>query len=93
MPPTPVDESAIRDRILRILTDILGYRPDPQTEQLADLDSLQVLELLVSLEEEFDIDSDYIIETRPDWWSSLSELVASIGSLLGPPPAQTTTQA
>ncbi|WP_329213985.1 phosphopantetheine-binding protein [Streptomyces sp. NBC_00683] len=81
MPTTPVEQLAVRERVLAVLERILGYQLDPATEQLTDLDSLQVLELLVSLEEEFDIDSDRIIESQPDWWASLSTLVASISAL------------
>lgn len=89
MSDASLGEADIRERILNVLTNILGYRPDERTEKMVDLDSLQVLELLVSLEEEFDIDSDQIIETRPDWWTSLSELVTSIASLVHAPPAPT----
>ncbi|MFE6040539.1 phosphopantetheine-binding protein [Streptomyces sp. NPDC056452] len=81
MSTTPVEQLAVRERVLAVLERILGYRLDPATEHLTDLDSLQVLELLVSLEEEFDIDSDRIIESQPDWWASLGTLVASISAL------------
>jgi acyl carrier protein len=77
-----VEQYAVRERVVAVLERILGYRLDPDAEQLSDLDSLQVLELLVSLEEEFDIDSDRIIESRPDWWSSLSTLADSVSRLL-----------
>ncbi len=93
MVDVPIDESAIRRRLLDVLNEILGYRPDPEMDQLTDLDSLQVLELLVSLEEEFEVDSDLIIGTRTDWWSSLSGLVTSIGSLLPQSSAETAAQA
>ncbi|MFK3978769.1 phosphopantetheine-binding protein [Micromonospora sp. NPDC050397] len=75
------DEGEIRTRTLEVLTKVLGYRPDPELDDLRGLDSLQVLELLVSLEEEFGIDSDRIIEARPDWWVSLNDLVQIISAL------------
>jgi acyl carrier protein len=81
MSTTPVEQQAVRVRILAVLERVVGYQLDPDVEQLTDLDSLQVLELLVSLEEEFDIDSDRIIESKPDWWTSLSGLVESTSRL------------
>jgi acyl carrier protein len=82
----------IRQRVLAVLENVLGYSLDPDTKRLDDLDSLQVLELLVSLEEEFDIDSDKIIEAHPDWWTSLDDLVAALTSLIGEGSAETTTR-
>jgi acyl carrier protein len=73
----------IRARVLDAVAQVLGYPLDPETRNLSDLNSLQILELLVLLEEEFDIDSDEIIEARPEWWISLDEIVASIAVLSG----------
>ncbi|MEV0456638.1 acyl carrier protein [Catellatospora methionotrophica] len=82
---TPITgEQAIRDRIRAVVERILGHPLEPGADELTDLDSLQVLELMVSLEEEFDIDSDRIIETQTDWWTSLDGLVASVGRLSDP---------
>jgi acyl carrier protein len=82
MAESPTDQHVIRERVLAAVGQILGYQPDPETTHLKDLDSLQVLEFLVLLEEEFDIDSDKIVET-PDWWISIDELVTSIKTLIG----------
>ncbi len=71
----------IRDRIVRVLQDVVGYEIPPGTDHVDNLDSLHVLEFLVSLEEEFDIDSDKIIEARTDWWWSIDELTRSIADL------------
>lgn len=68
----------VRTRVLGLLEDVQGFAPDPAQDELTGLDSLQVLELLVSLEEEFNIDSDLIIAARPDWWSSVSTLVDAV---------------
>lgn len=73
--------NAIRDRIVRVLQEIVGYEIPPRTDRVDKLDSLHVLEFLVSLEEEFDIDSDKIIEARTDWWVSIDELTRSIAEL------------
>ena len=75
------DDHGVRERVLATLERILGYALDPAAANLVDLDSLQILELLVSLEEEFDVDSDKIIESAAEWWTSLDQLVATIGSL------------
>jgi acyl carrier protein len=75
---TSIEQEAAREHVLAILERVIGYEIDPRVDQLPNLDSLQVLELLVSLEEEFDIDSDQIIESRQDWWISLSGLVESV---------------
>jgi acyl carrier protein len=72
---------AIRDRIVQVLQSVIGYEIPPGTDQVDNVDSLQVLEFLVSLEEEFDIDSDKIIEARTDWWLSIDELARSIADL------------
>jgi acyl carrier protein len=83
MPEEVINEAEIRERILKVLEEVRGFAIEPREEDLSDIDSLQVLELLVSLEEEFDIDSDLIIASRPDWWSSLAALTQSIGSSVG----------
>ncbi|GAA2909511.1 hypothetical protein Acy02nite_89090 [Actinoplanes cyaneus] len=81
MATTPLDQTATRERVLTVVERVLGYPLAPGAEQLTELDSLQVLELLVSLEEEFDIDSEKIIETEPNWWTSLDGLVESVSRL------------
>ncbi|MGW3950442.1 hypothetical protein ACWEKM_05660 [Streptomyces sp. NPDC004752] len=86
----PVDEHGIRERILAVVEQIIGHAPEPGIKHLNDLDSLQVLELLVSLEEEFDIDSDRIMETSSDWWKSVDDLVTSIRALTDRAPAEGT---
>jgi acyl carrier protein len=78
---TITNESEIRAGVLKVLQRILGYPPEPDIEDLRHLDSLQVLELLVSLEDEFDVDSDLIIGARSDWWESLTGLVQIIQAL------------
>ncbi|MGY5060713.1 phosphopantetheine-binding protein [Streptomyces sp. 900105755] len=69
-------------RLRALLGQVLGYPLDPEIRNLQDLDSLQILELIVLLEEEFDIDSDKITESEPGWWSSVDDLVASIRTLM-----------
>jgi acyl carrier protein len=87
-----VDQDDIRRRVLAVLEKILGFKPDPDTEQLSNLDSLQVLEFLVSLEEEFDVDSDAIIESHEAWWTSLDGLVATIATLTRTTRSEATAQ-
>ncbi|KAB8161725.1 hypothetical protein FH609_020785 [Streptomyces sp. 3MP-14] len=81
MADRPTEENNVRERVLAVVENILGYPPDAEKDDLSGLDSLQVLELLVLLEEEFDIDSDEIVEAQLDWWTSLNGLVSSITSL------------
>ena len=81
MPTSSDEHSAVRERVVSVLERILGYEFDNDADQLTELDSLQVLELLVSLEEEFDIDSDQIIESRPDWWVSIDHLVDLVSKM------------
>lgn len=88
----PVNAHDIRTRLLAVIERIIGYAPEPGIKHLNDLDSLQVLELLVSLEEEFDIDSDRIMETSSDWWRSIDDLVVTIDSLADRAPAEGTKQ-
>lgn len=78
VPGNTPDEVEIRQRILNILESILGYQPEADGEDLQGLDSLQILELLVTLEDELDVDSDRIIESRPGWWETLDGLVEII---------------
>ncbi len=82
MSTTPTEQQVLRERILAILWQVVGYEMDPSVEELTDLDSLQVLELLVSLEEEFDVDAESIIESGLDWWTSLSGLVEAVTTLI-----------
>jgi acyl carrier protein len=84
----PVNRESVRRRVLGVVQKVLGYQPEADVRELNDIDSLQILELLVSLEEEFDIDSDRILESRTDWWVSVDDLVTIIADLAE---AETTT--
>jgi len=75
---THINRQVVHERVRAVLKGVVGYELDPGVDQLSDLDSLQILELLVSLEEEFNVDSDEIIESNPDWWISLNDLVESV---------------
>jgi len=76
------DEQSTRVRMVAVLERILGYEVALDIEDLSFLDSLQVIELLVSLEDEFEVDSERIIvDPETAWWVSLSDLVASIDRL------------
>ena len=75
----------IRSRINSILEEVLGYEIDRESIRLEDLDSLQVLELLILIEDEFGIDSDGIIENGPEWWASTDQLAYAISNLMNAP--------
>jgi acyl carrier protein len=72
----------IRNRINSILEQVLGYEPNPDDNSLDSMDSLHVLELLILLEDEFNIVSDDIIESDAELWSSIDQLVHTIGKLM-----------
>jgi acyl carrier protein len=75
-----VDSSTVatRDVVLKVLSVVAGYEIETDANDLSFLDSLQILELLVTLEEELNIDSDIVIDARTDWWSSVDSLVEAV---------------
>lgn len=73
MKPETVDDSALRRRVTSIVAGLLGENYEPGSSRL-DLTSLQVLELIVAIEDEFSI---HISEDAP-----LARITASIDSIL-----------
>jgi acyl carrier protein len=68
-----VDDSNLRRRVAAMIAGVLGEKYEPDARRL-DLTSLQVLELIVAIEDEFNI---HISEDAP-----LARITASIDSIL-----------
>lgn len=67
------DETALRERLVTIVTGVLGDGFQPESRRL-EMTSLQMLELIVALEDEFDI---HISEDAP-----LIRITSSVDSIL-----------
>jgi acyl carrier protein len=68
-----LDGAALRDRVVALIVGVLGDSYDPAKHHL-EFTSLQVLELIVALEDEFDI---HISEDAP-----LGRITSSVDSIL-----------
>jgi acyl carrier protein len=71
---TDIEFSSLRDRVIQTIVRILGKDYDARQLKL-ELNSLKMLELIVALEEEFDI---HISEDAP-----LSRITSSVDAIMG----------
>lgn len=58
-PPTPINRADVERRVIRVVlegTDLKDVTTETEIDPSADLDSLEDVELIMSLEEEFDVE-------------------------------------
>ncbi|MFI5735142.1 phosphopantetheine-binding protein [Kribbella sp. NPDC051587] len=75
-----IELSKVKDRIIEIVEEVLGFEVPSDQDALEQVDSLHLLEILVTLEEEFGIDTDQLIDMTDGWWTSMDRLVAFIAA-------------
>jgi acyl carrier protein len=71
---TTIDRPTITGAVLEALTDVLGYKPAEDDDLVGAMDSMQKLEVVITLEEAFDIDFDDE-SLDGNWWATPANIV------------------
>lgn len=82
-PARGIDRERIRDRLLALLTEICGFAPnyiqDSSTiDRDFDLESVQMVELQVAIEQEFDVTIDFLEVLRLNSFRRITDYVHAL---------------
>ena len=76
---TTVTQDELQETVYNAFETVLGYRPSPDTTVTEIMESLAVLELLIELEDAFEID---IVDDDDDdsmaWWLTPASIVEHV---------------
>jgi acyl carrier protein len=76
---TTTPNTDLEQRVYSAFENVIGYRPNNDTAVTEIMQSLDVLELLIELEDAFEID---IVDTDDDtvaWWLTPGSIVEHVG--------------